>query len=80
MSSKAKYRVLVVIKDNWYSFDDQEFTNFPAARRHQTEAAKECPKNETAIGRGADILSFRESENYIAEDRKLRKEENAHTV
>lgn len=58
------YRVLVVIKDKFYPFDDNKFATFVAARRHQkTVRAAVWRKNDTAVQRPDGVIL-----NYIDED------------
>jgi hypothetical protein len=68
------YKVLIVVKDGWFS-DQREFSTFPAALRHRKDIAKKWSDCETAIGKGERVMAFRESERFLAEIAELRREE-----
>lgn len=59
------YKVLIVINDKWYS-DGKTFPDYHSARRAQSVTARTNWSFETAIGKGSDVLNFRESDYFEA--------------
>jgi hypothetical protein len=60
-----KYKVLIIVKDKWYS-DQKEFASFVEAKRHQKNVAAKWSDCETCIARGSDVLSYREADLFLA--------------
>lgn len=61
------YRVLVVIKNKFYPFDNDHHPTFAAARTSQSYVAKRYPNHETAIlAPDGRVLNFQESSNFKA--------------
>ena len=66
------YKVLVVVKDGWYS-DHAPCNGFAAARRHQTKLADKWSTSETAImAPDGRVLNFMESKRFRQELKALR--------
>lgn len=63
-----KYKVLIVIKDKWYS-DQKEFNTFAEAQRHRKTVATKWNDCETCVARGDDVLprTYRESALFLSE-------------
>lgn len=60
--SMQAYKVLLVIKDAWWS-DQQEFPTFAAARKHQAEVERKWTKTDTAIAApDGRVLNFHDWE------------------
>lgn len=70
---RTQYKVLIVINDKWFS-DNKDYANYHAARRAQNTIARDNWKFETAIGKGAEIMNFRESAYYDAEIENIKRE------
>lgn len=67
------YKVLIVVKNEWWS-DQLELPTFAAARKHQTLVAAKWNDCETAIkAPDGRVLSFRESNQFEAEMKAVRK-------
>lgn len=71
------YRVIISIKDQWWS-DQKRFSSFGEARTHRVAVAARWTDCDTAIA-AADgrVLAFQESEQFRNEIARIRKEENA---
>jgi hypothetical protein len=69
--TKRTYKVLIVVKDGWWS-DQEKFDSFGAAVRHQRDIARKWNTSETAIGQGERVLNFRKREKFLAEIAALR--------
>jgi hypothetical protein len=63
--SRQQYKVLIVIHDKWFS-DANTYADYHAARRAQNTVARTNWKFETAIGKGSEVLNFRESDYFEA--------------
>lgn len=68
-----KYKVVMIVKDGWWS-DQKELPTFGAARTHQGIVARKWSTSETAIFDGSRLLNYRESEDFIAKIKQERKE------
>ena len=66
------YKVLIVVKDQWWS-DQLKLPTFAAARKHQSTVAARWNDCETAIAASdGRVLNFLESVQYRAEEKALR--------
>lgn len=71
------YRVLIIVKDQWWS-DEKKFPSFPAARAHQNALAEKWNDCETAIlAPDGRVLNFREAANWLRETAEMRREEKS---
>jgi hypothetical protein len=61
-----KYKVLIIIKDKWYS-DQREFDTFADAKCHEKKLAAKWSDGKTVVARSCDVLTLSEAEQKSSE-------------